>query len=298
MRLEGIAVLVGLYCVASAVVARLAVAPLRGRPVGRSGPYVLLIACVAALPEAVSPIAISTFGTASPSLVGTSLGANLLTLVGLAFADVATRGKLLARAGLDQLLAVVCAAVMTVATAGAIMIDSTEPRSSPLGHVLSIGLLVACVVHLKWASLYSSADRPHNPRAPLPVAVPVGLAGVGVVLALLMVTLGRATRGELGNHTSLVVNVPFLLPALTAVPELAVLAYATRQGRPDIACSVALGSIILNFASMASMDLLGVETAAYRLDSPVPLLAIALVSTGLLGCLGGRLMHEERGIGG
>lgn len=69
---------------------------------------------------------------------------------------------------------------------------------------------------------------------------------------------------------------------LAAVPELAVLCYAVRVGRPDIGCAVALGSMILNLASMASMDLVGVQAAAYRLENPGAVLVIALVSTEAL----------------
>lgn len=286
--------LVGLYCAASAVVAGLAVAPLRGRAIGHAGSYLLLITGVAAFPEMTLPAA----GAASPHFVDVILGANFLTLSALTVTDVVTRGRFLARAGLDQLLAIVCAAVMTLATAGAIIIDSMEPRSSPVGHVLSIGLLVACVVHLKWTSLNPQLDRPHNPRAPLPLTAPLSALGAGAALTLLMLLLTRIILDVPGDHPAVPVLAMLVRPVLVALPELAVLGYAFRKQRPDIACAVSFGSVILNLASMASMDLVGVQAATYRLENPGPILAIVLVSTGLLACLGGRLIHEVRDIGG
>lgn len=291
---QGTTVLVGLYCAASAVVGGLAVAPLRGRAIGHAGPYLLLITVVTALPEMTLPAA----GASSRHFVDIILGANFLTLSALTLADVATRGRFLARAGLDQLLAVVCAAVMTLVTAGAIIIDNMEPRGSPVGHVLSIGLLVACGVHLKWTSPSPQPVRPHNPRAPLPLTVPLSALGAGAALTLLMLLLTRIAFDTPGDHPGVPDLAMLASPVLVALPELAVLGYAVRKQRPDVACAVSLGSVILNLASMASMDLVGVQAAAYRLENPGPILAVVLASTGLLACLGGRLIHEVRDIGG
>ncbi len=56
--------------------------------------------------------------------------------------------------------------------------------------------------------------------------------------------------------------------------------------------------IVFNLTSMAICDLVGLQPAVYHLADPGPLLGVAGVTVALLGFLGGRLMLEERDVGG
>lgn len=289
--------LLGVHFGLSALIARLAVDPLRGRSVWQARGYILLVTTITAMPEAISPLIPGPDRITVPAIVNVALTSNLLALVGLLLAEVIAGGRLLSRAGLDHLLAVVCAAVMTLATAGAVLIESTEPVGAPFGHVLSLGLLIACVVHLNWASRLEPVERSPNPRAPLRLLIPVGLIASAFALVLGLLLLGwlypewSRARGGGPDYPSISVA------ALAVIPELAILRRAIAGGRPDIGCAILLGSVILNLASMAIVDLVDVRAAAYRQENPVLTLTVALVSTGLLGAMGMRLVHDERRVG-
>lgn len=298
MHLGWALALVGVLVGLSEVISRIAVDPLRSRPLWQSSGYILLVTTITTLPEAASPLMLAPGRIAPPAIVTVALLSNLLALVALLVAEAVAGGKLLARAGLDHLLAVVCAAVMTLATAGAILIESAEPPGAPFGHVLSLGLLIACVVHLNWTSQVAPSERSPNARAPLRLLIPAGLVACGCMFTFCLLLLGglysdwcRVT-GHRGGYPALAVA------ALAVIPELSVLRRAVVGGRPDLRCAILLGGVILNLASMAVVDLVDVRSAAYRQENPVMPLMVALVSTGLLGAMGVRLLREERGGGG
>jgi hypothetical protein len=284
-------------CGLSARFASRAVDSLQGRPLWQSTGFVLLAATLAALPEACSPLVVGPDRYTPQTMVTVALQSNLLAVLVLLLAEARSGGKLLGQAGLDHLLAVVCATLMTLATAGAVLIESTEPAGAPFGHVLSLGLLIACVVHLKWTSHLGPTGRTPNPRAPLKASAFAELMGYGCLAAASVLgTCWLSTRwlGCIGNPGSC----PTLtVSALAALPELALFRSAVSAGRADIGGATIIGSVILNMASMAIADLIDVRSAAYRLDRPVPMLIVALTTAVLLVAVGVRLVREERTLG-
>lgn len=273
--------LIACICCCAALVARLAVEPLRGRPHWQCRAFLLLVAAVAALPESLVPLLVRP----GPAIADVAVTTNLLVLTALLAAEKRSAGRLLSAAGLDHLLAVVCAAVMTLGTGGAILIESTDPLGASFGHVLSLGLLIACVVHLRWASLLAPAPRPHNARAPLGPAIPAALAGAGLLVTAALFAFVSAVRCADPAVT-------LTVAALAATPELAILSHAVRLHRPDVACAVVLGSITWNLSATAVVDLLVASPAAYRLEDAGITLAVATASAAILLVLGLRLMRE------
>lgn len=280
------------------VIARLAVDPLRGRPLAQASAHIMLLSAICAAPEAASALAMAPGPLAASAVVEVALISNLIAVAGLALGEALTGGRLLARAGLDQLLGMVAAAVMTMATAGAVLIESTDPTGAPFGHVLSVGLLVACIVHLKWTAAPAPGERTPNPRAPMSPGVPLSLMSLGVVCLMIFVMLIRSIADRFQPVAPEPVD-PALcsIAALAALPELAILWRAVRVGRADVGCAILLGGITLDLAAMALVDLADVQRAAYRMPSPVLMVAVACTTTVVLAALGKRLLDEER-IGG
>lgn len=284
--------LIGSYLSLSVVTARLAVDPLRGRPLGQAGHHIAWLSAACALPEAVSPAAVHPDQFRPSAIVEVSLAANLVVVLALALAERLGRGRLLARAGLDQVVGVTAAVVMTLATAGAVLIESTDPGGVPLGHVLSLGLLIASVAHLRWSAAPASVERAPNARASLPAALTAGIILAGALLAIAFLLLGWSCAGPSGECP-----VP-LLGAAAAIPELSILWRAVRSGRPDVGCAVVLCAIIFNLSATALVDLANVDRPAYRVGEPVTTVAVAVIGAAVLAALGSRLLSEERAVDG
>lgn len=287
--------LLGAFLGVVSIIARLAVDPLRGRSLAHASAHVMLLSAICAAPEAASALARPPGPLSASAVVEVSLISNLIAVVVLALGEAVTGGRLLARAGLDQLLGMVSAGVMTMATAGAVLIESTDPTGAPFGHVLSVGLLLACVVHLKWTAGPVPGERTPNSRAPMSMAIPLSLTSIGVVQVMIFVLLTRSVADGLQAVPAEPVDRALCsIAALAALPEVAILWRAARGGRADVGCAVLLGGITLDLAAMALTDLADVPHAAYRLRNPVFMLAVACATTAVLAALGRRLVNEER----
>jgi len=262
---------------------------------GRSWMGLAVVAAITSLPELVSGLSAVTWVKVPDVAVGNLLGACVLNLLLLALSDLiyppaplltaAARGHLIAAGFALILLAVIGLALTLPAAAGTFR----------LGHVgASTPLLLACYLlamqatfrfHRRERREYLSKEEeaqlyPH-------VSLNTALANfclhalVVVVMATWLPRVATGLAQALEWHLSAVGTI--FVALVTTAPELVVTVGALRLGAVDLAVGDLLGSIIINCAFVAIVDLFYLEGPILAGVAPVHggTALLALLMTGI-----------------
>ncbi len=272
----------------------------------------LLLAGATSLPEIATDVS-AALADAPDLAVGDLFGSSMANMAILAIVDLAYRGRVWARVGLDQArLAAVAIGLTAIALLGILV-----PGSPAIGWVglPTVVIVAGYLAAATWMRRSRGKGRPARDVsgewiAPVGVRVPAmasltlrqigarfGLAAAVVLLAAPVVALSaKGIADETGIGQS-VVGV-FLLAATTSLPELVGSFTALRIGAHDLAVGNLFGSNAFNMVALLAADVAYVRGPILAAVSPADAVAgvgaILLMALALAAVVHGTEMRIRR----
>lgn len=248
----------------------------------------LLLGGATSLPEVATDVSAALAG--APDLaVGDLLGSSMANMAILAVVDLAYRGRVWTRVGLDQArVAAIAIGLTCIAILGIVV-----PPGIAIGHVgiETVGILLLYLAATAWIRR-SRRDGRHVHDGTGEIIAPTGwgeraanarslrvvvarFAGAAVVVLLAAPVLALAAQGiaaETGVGETFIGTM--LLAATTSLPELVASLTAVRIGAHDLAVGNLFGSNAFNMVALLAADL------AY---APGPILAAVAAAQVVAG---------------